>query len=177
MNDSMEALVARIQSGAQDDMAALWACLAGEVQRQSQRRAKILRKRRPSVTAEDLYQCGYLALDRAVREYAAGMGIPFYPWFLMLLRLEFARAAGHRAVRVLEVEDVSENCGSAVGDALRALPADLFRVLYLRYLFGLSPKEAGWLLEISPETVAARESAGLQMLREMLSDGGDIPQP
>lgn len=168
MNDTIEALVDSIQGGAQEDMAALWTVLQAEVRRQAQHWAKILRKRRPDVTAEDLYQCGYLALDQAVREYHASMGIPFYLWFLRLLRLEFARAAGHRAVRALSAEDASSSCGTALADALRALPTPLFRVLYLRYLLGFSQKEAGLLLEVSPETVAARENAGLRTLRKVL---------
>ena len=169
MNDTIEALVENIQHGTRRDMERLWAQLQAEVWRQARRWAAAFRKRRPSVTAEDLYQCGYLALDRAVREYTPECGIPFRSWFLILLRLEFARAAGHRSARVLgllEADESSSLWSALVEQALEKLPEKTYHVLHLRYGLGLSRAETGRLLEVSEAEVSALEKRGLQTLRE-----------
>ena len=169
MNDTIEALVENIQSGTRGDMERLWTQLQAEVWRQARKWAAVFRTRRPCVTAEDLYQCGYLALDRAVREYAPEGVMPFHSWFLILLRLEFARAAGHRAARVLGLLEADESPGpwsASVEQALEELPEEAYHVLRLRYGLGLSRAEIGPLLEVSEAEVNALEERGLQILRE-----------
>lgn len=174
MNDTIEVLVERIRGGTQEDMKFLWDALHGQVWQQARHWARIFRKHRPDVTAEDLYQSGYLALDRAVRDYAPDGGIPFCSWFFINLRLEFAQTAGYRSARILEALEAEKAPGPwsfPVEQALKRLPADVFALLYLRYGLGISSEEAGHLLEAPAETVAARETAGLNMLRELLSSG------
>lgn len=169
MNDTIEALVENIQSGTRGDMERLWTQLQAEVWRQARRWAAVFRKRRPSVTSEDLYQCGYLALDRAVGEYAPECGMPFCSWFLILLRLEFARAAGHRSTRVPGLLEADEGPGpwsASVEQALGELPEKTYHVLHLRYGLGLSRAETGQLLEVSEAEVNTLEERGLQTLRE-----------
>lgn len=164
----MEQTVLGIQAGNRAAMEALWTQLQPEVRRQALRWARVLGKRRPHVTAEDLYQCGYLAMDRAVREYAPGKKRPFDGWFLLCLRLEFAREAGHRAVRVLDAaegENRDTALDSAVSDALGALPEPLQNMLKLRYWFGLTVQEAGILLGLSPQKAAEAERRALALLR------------
>lgn len=176
----MEQTVLGIQAGNRAAMEVLWTQLQPEVRRQALRWARVLGKRRPHVTAEDLYQCGYLALDRAVREYAPGKKRPFDGWFLLCLRLEFAREAGHRAVRVLDAAE-GENrytaLDSAVSDALGALPEPLQNMLKLRYWFGLTVQEAGILLGLSPQKAAEAERRGAGASADGTAEaaaGGDL---
>lgn len=169
MEYTNEALVMQIQSGASEKMEPLWLRLQDEVRLQSRQWAQRFRSRRPGVSAEDLYQCGYIALCRAVESFFPGGALPFTPWFLICLRLEFARAAGHRAIRVLdamETEEPPPPLPKPLDAALNTLPKDLRQTLQLRYLLGLSQQETGLLLELRPSAVALQEKTALHQLRE-----------
>ena len=168
MEHVMEHTALCIQAGDRAAMEALWTQLQPEIWRQARRWAKVLGKKRPHVTAEDLYQCGYIALDRAVREYVPQAGRSFLSWFLLCLRLEFAREAGHRAVRVLDAAEAGlgdMSLAPTVEEALCALPEALRNTLKLRYLLGLSIQEAGMLLALTPEQAAEAEQQALALLR------------
>ena len=168
MEHVMEHTVLCIQAGDRATMEALWTQLQPEIWRQARHWARVLGKKRPHVTAEDLYQCGYIALDRAVREYVPQAGRSFLPGFGLCLRLEFARAAGHRAVRVLDAAEAGHgdiSLAPTIEEALCALPEALRNVLKLRYLLGLSIQEAGMLLALTPEQAAEAEQRALALLR------------
>lgn len=169
MNDTIEALVGKIQGGAREDMDRLWDTLHSTVWKQAHCWAAAFREHRPDITAEDLYQCGYLALDRAVQKYTPDCGAPFLTWFLINLRLEFAQTAGHRSAQVLgalEAAKAPRPWSVLMERALRSLPDAMFEVLYLRYGLGLSPKEAGLLLEMRTAKIKVLEQRGLLLLRE-----------
>lgn len=167
MEYTNETLVRQIQGGASGQMEPLWINLQSMVRTQSRLWARRFHTRRPSVCAEDLYQCGYIALCRAVEDYFLDGTLPFDAWFLICLRLEFARAVGHRAIRVLDaMESEAPPLPKPLADAFNTLPKVLRQTLYLRYLLGLSQHETGLLLEQSPAAVAQQEQTALQQLRD-----------
>lgn len=169
MEHTNEALVAEIQGGASEKTELLWQRFQREVQQQAHLWARRFQARRPGLCAEDLYQCGYIALCHALESYFQSGQVSFASWFLTCLHLEFARAAGHRAVRILdalEQEDSGADLPAPLKHALDTLPEGMRQTLYLRYLFGLSRREAGLLMAIRPGAVAALEEDALRMLRE-----------
>lgn len=88
-----EELVTLIQHGESERLAELWAQVCRFVRQQAIRRVRQL-EGRGGVTAEDLYQSGYIALVGAVQTYRADGGKTFLSWLDFYLRREFARAAG-----------------------------------------------------------------------------------
>lgn len=90
---SNEEFAMLIQSGDRDRIPELWQ----QVERFVAMRARTMAEKsngRHGVTAEDLYQCGYLALVSAVETFSLDAGCKFITWLDYHLRNEFARWGG-----------------------------------------------------------------------------------
>lgn len=90
---SIEDLVIQIQCGDQSRLLELWE----RVERFAAQQARSMAAKmngRYGVTAEDLYQCGYIALCAAVETFSSASGKSFLGWFDFYLRKEFARWGG-----------------------------------------------------------------------------------
>lgn len=88
-----EELAVLIQAGERDRIPELWQ----QVERFVAMRARTMAEKsngRHGVTAEDLYQCGYLALVSAVETFSLDAGCKFTTWLDYHLRNEFARWGG-----------------------------------------------------------------------------------
>ena len=88
-----EELAVLIQTGERDRLPELWQ----QVERFVAMRARSMAEKsngRHGVTAEDLYQCGYLALVSAVETFSLDAGCKFTSWLDYYLRREFARWGG-----------------------------------------------------------------------------------
>lgn len=90
-----EELAARIQAGERDQLPALWEQVERFVAMQAYRVARAVGPR-AGVTAEDLYQAGYLALVEAVDGYDAERGASFIGYLSLCLKNAFAEAGGWR---------------------------------------------------------------------------------
>ena len=88
-----EELAVLIQTGEMDRLLELWQ----QVERFVAMRARSMAEKsngRHGVTAEDLYQCGYLALVSAVDTFSPDAGCKFTSWLDYYLRREFAQWGG-----------------------------------------------------------------------------------
>jgi RNA polymerase sigma factor (sigma-70 family) len=93
-----EELAVLIQSGQHELLPELWQ----QVERFAQWRAdKLARKLdgRYGITAEDLYQCGYLALAATVQSFRIEKEGSFIGWFDLYLKREYASLGGWRTER------------------------------------------------------------------------------
>jgi len=91
-----EDLAALVQAGERDRLEELWRNVKRFIWQQAGKR--ILRGAE-GVTAEDLYQSGYLALVEAADSYDAGRGMSFIGWLSVMLKTAFNAAAGRRSER------------------------------------------------------------------------------
>lgn len=90
---SNEELAVLIRTDERDRLPELWQ----QVERFVAMRARSMAEKsngRHGVTAEDLYQCGYLALVSAVETFSLDAGCKFITWLDYHLRNEFARWGG-----------------------------------------------------------------------------------
>lgn len=90
-----EELCALIQAGERDRLGELWAQVEKFVSMMAGRRARQIGGF-GGVTAEDLYQSGFLAVVTAVDSYDPSAGKSFVGWLSMALKTAFAGAAGQR---------------------------------------------------------------------------------
>ena len=88
---SNEELVALIQAGERNRLPELWEQMRHITYMAASRQARIL-KGRGGVTAEDLYQSGYIALVAAVNSYKPGAGCSFKSWLDIYFKRFFAEA-------------------------------------------------------------------------------------
>jgi len=93
-----EELVALIQSGEREHLAELWEQVEKFVAMQAGKKARAL-EGFGGVTAEDLYQSGYIALVAAADSYDPAAGCAFIGWLALALKTAFAEAAGYRTSR------------------------------------------------------------------------------
>ena len=93
-----EELVELIQTGEQNRIPELWEQVERFVSMQAGKRARQL-EGFGGVTAEDLYQSGFLALVEAADTFNLGAGHSFVSWLSVHLKTAFAEAAGYRSTR------------------------------------------------------------------------------
>ena len=93
-----EELVVRIQAGELDRLPEMWKQVSNFVDMQAGKRARALYGF-GGVTAEDLYQSGYIALVNAIDSYKIGGGMPFIGWLALYLKRAFAEAGGFKYSR------------------------------------------------------------------------------
>lgn len=97
---SNEELVSHIQSGSVEYMEPLWWQVERFVKSRAGALAAVLSPRY-GVTFDDLYNCGFIAMTKAVETYRAGEGMSFISWLAYYLRNEFAAAAGYRTKKII----------------------------------------------------------------------------
>jgi len=97
---SNEELVSHIQSGSVEYMEPLWWQVERFVKSRAGAVAAVLSPRY-GVTFDDLYNCGFIAMTKAVETYRGGEGMGFISWLAYYLRTEFAAAAGYRTKKVI----------------------------------------------------------------------------
>lgn len=97
---SNEELVSHIQSGSVEYIEPLWWQVERFVRSRAGAVAAVLSPRY-GVTFDDLYNCGFIAMTKAVETYRAGEGMSFISWLAYYLRTEFAAAAGYRTKKVI----------------------------------------------------------------------------
>lgn len=93
-----EELACLIQSGKRERIPELWQQVEKFISMQAGKRARQL-EGFGGVTAEDLYQSGFLALVEAVDTFDLGAGRSFVSWLSVHLKTAFAEAAGYRSTR------------------------------------------------------------------------------
>jgi RNA polymerase sigma-70 factor, ECF subfamily len=125
-----------------------------------------------AAAAEDIAQEAFLAAIRNLDRFDRRR--PFGPWLHRIVvnrAIDWARARALRAEQEL-VEAAapapSEDVGSDVVDALRALPPEHRAVIVLRHLLGYTPGEIARLLDLPRGTVNSRLRRGLDRLQETL---------
>ena len=94
-----EELAAAIQAGERDRLPELW----DQVRRFAAARAKRVARSLDGhygVTAEDLYQCGYIALMLSVDAFNPDAGMSFIGWYALHLKSVFAEACGRRTSKL-----------------------------------------------------------------------------
>lgn len=96
MQESNETLAMRIQAGKRDLLPLLWEQTQAFVRQQANRWARAWHQSRPDVTAEDLYQTGYIALCRAVETFQESKESSFINWLSFYLKREFVQEIGVR---------------------------------------------------------------------------------
>lgn len=102
MQASNETLVQRIQQGERDLMPVLWDQVQAFVRQQANRWVNTWSGSRPDVTFDDLYQCGYIALCRAVESYQPDKEAAFIGWLAYYLKTAFAEEIGCRTQKKLQ---------------------------------------------------------------------------
>lgn len=93
-----EELVELIQSGDNSKLPELWEQVRRFVWREAIRRVD-LSSGMGGVTAEDLYQSGYIALLSAVDSFDPAAGRSFVSWLSLALKTQFAAENGPDATR------------------------------------------------------------------------------
>ena len=93
-----EELVAVIQGGEQDKLVQLWMQVERFVAMQARKTAAKMQGR-CGVTADDFYQCGYIALVEAVETFRSGIGASFLSWYAYYIQKEFSSVGGWRTSR------------------------------------------------------------------------------
>lgn len=88
-----EELAAAVQAGNRDAINQLWVQCYGFIRQHAIRWARAWIER-SDFDADDLIQCGYIALIHAARGYQAERGSSFLGYLLYHLKTEFARCAG-----------------------------------------------------------------------------------
>ena len=97
---SNEELVRLIQQGEKDKMLLLWENLIGLVKWKAK---KIVLQNTQfdfefqNVEFDDLYNSGYIALDKAVKTFDIARNIKFTTWFMYCLKSAFAEAGGYKS--------------------------------------------------------------------------------
>lgn len=91
-----EDLAVRIRQGERELLPELWAGVEKFVAVKAGQCARQL-DGYGGVTAEDLYQCGYLAMLEAVKTFDPAAGAKFLTWLKYHLRSAFAQTAGYRS--------------------------------------------------------------------------------
>lgn len=92
---SNEELAAAVQAGDREKLLPLWEQVERFIAQQAGRRFRALGGV-GGVTAEDLYQSGFLALMAAVDSFDLAAGMSFIGWLALALKTAFAEAAGYR---------------------------------------------------------------------------------
>lgn len=92
---SNEELAAAVQAGDREKLLPLWEQVERFISQQAGRRFRALGGF-GGVTAEDLYQSGFLALVAAVDSFDPAAGMSFIGWLALALKTAFAEAAGYR---------------------------------------------------------------------------------
>ena len=95
MSTDNETLVQMIQSGDREAVLPLWKGVERYVQKRANRVANVLNGR-CGVTEEDLVQCGFEAMMKAVNSYKPDRGAKFVTYLGFYLKTAFAEAAGYR---------------------------------------------------------------------------------
>lgn len=93
-----EELVALIQAGDREKLLELWEQVEKFIALQASRRI-VFTNGLGGVTAEDLYQSGYIALVAAANSYDPEVGCSFIGWLALALRTAFAEAGGYRTTK------------------------------------------------------------------------------
>lgn len=137
--------------------------------------------------AEDLLQEVFVDLWRALGRYDPNRGA-VRPWLMAMARsraldhLRQRRAAERREARAAEVRDLDLGAAGAVGDdrhvgrsvvrqAVRHLPEEQRRALFLVYFLGLSQREAARRLALPIGTLKGRLRLSIGHLRRWLEAG------
>lgn len=90
-----EELAAAVQAGSRDAINQLWVQCYGFIRQHALRWARAWFER-SDFDADDLTQCGYIALCEAAKGYQAERGSNFLGYLLFYLKTEFAKCAGCR---------------------------------------------------------------------------------
>jgi RNA polymerase sigma-70 factor, ECF subfamily len=132
--------------------------------------------------AEDVTSEVFARLPRALGRYVPGSS-PFTAWLLRVARnaaLDHLR--GQRSVPVAEVqgpdtvvEDVADDRLEALRSALATLPADQRRVVLLRFVAGLTPREVAARMGRSEDAVHALQHRARRRLAANLTELGAGP--
>lgn len=93
---SNEEIVMLVQAGDSSKLLELWKGVERFVWQQANRRYS-LSNGLGGITAEDLYQSGYIALVSAVDSYDHAAGKAFVGWLSLALKTQFAEAGGYRS--------------------------------------------------------------------------------
>ena len=104
-----EELVALIQGGDREKLAALWEQGERFVAQQARRRV-LFSGGLGGVEVDDLYQSGYIALVAAADSYDPAAGCSFIGWLSLALKTAFAEAGGYRSRR--QARDPLHRAGS-----------------------------------------------------------------
>ena len=104
-----EELVALIQGGDREKLAALWEQVERFVALQARRRV-LFSGGLGGVEVDDLYQSGYIALVAAADSYDPAAGCSFIGWLTLHLKKVFAEAGGYRSRR--QARDPLHRAGS-----------------------------------------------------------------
>lgn len=99
MQETNEALVQRIQAGEADLLPLLWSQVQAFVRYLAARWARTWKSSRPTLEFDDLFQCGYIALCKAVETYQAEAGASFTGWMTNYLLTEFSIETGCRTAK------------------------------------------------------------------------------
>ena len=185
-----EEIVARIQEGEKQLIPVLWDQTRDFVAFLANSWALAWRK--PGIEADDLIQSGFFAMLKAIEKFDSSRGgfIHFFKFYLMkcfsreltdweqLVSLDEETGEDLRLIDSIEdpgaaaeLEDAEERIyqdqlRQIVRDALKELPENQSEAVRLRYLEGLTLKEAGKLQGVSKETMRQREGDALRNLKK-----------
>ena len=179
-----EDLVARLQRGDPEALAALYDRYAGQIY-------AYVRQSVDVPQAEELVQDIFLALWQKAALYDPARGA-FGAWFFTLARNRVydalpryarrraeASLSGDKETGALDIADgradVEEQTlhllrESDVRAALAQLPPDQRHAILMTYFYGLSQRELAEQLEVPISTIKGRSRMGLQRLRQLLPE-------
>lgn len=180
-----EELVALIQAGDRDKLLELWEQVEKFIALQASRRI-VFTNGLGGVTAEDLYQSGYIALVAAADSYDPEAGCSFIGWLALALKTAFAEAGGYRTAKrdpllgAASLDTPLEDSESTWADlqedpaAAQALQ-DIEEDIWLGQLREALATAMAELPDIQAETIRRRYYAG-QTLKQTADSTGVYPE-
>lgn len=184
---SNEELASLVWAGERDRLPELWEQVERFVSMQAGRCARAL-EGFGGVTAEDLYQSGYIALVAAANSYSPESGRSFISWLALALKTAFAEAAGYRTTKrdmlerstSLDAPMKDGGDGGTLGDLIADPGAaqdiqDAEDRLYLEQLHNALEKALTGLPGNQADAIRRRYYAG-QTLKQAAADTGVYPE-